>query len=238
MAYTKYTGVKRKPKYARNEYTKSNKKAKFTMAKPISGKAMQQRGLGNATSCVFHYCDTKGFNPGALGITATQIWNLSSLYDPDQSGTGHQPTMHDQVAALYERYQVYRVDFHIEFINSDTSNPNRVGYRISDSATTPTDPSESIENGNGEWALLTKSGSDYSRCVFTGSVNLHDVHGITYQQYMSNDDYGSAFGGSPNELAWLHIWADGFGTDTGLVATCTHLVYYAKVMGSVLTNLS
>ena len=43
------------------------------------------------------------------------VFNLSSLYDPDYTSTGHQPTGFDQWMLIYNRYRVYNVKVHAIF---------------------------------------------------------------------------------------------------------------------------
>ncbi len=43
------------------------------------------------------------------------VFRLNSLYDPDLTGTGHQPYGFDQFAALYSRYKVDRVHIDVLF---------------------------------------------------------------------------------------------------------------------------
>lgn len=49
-------------------------------------------------------------NENTTGITGSEIaFRLGSLYDPNFSGAGHQPWGFDQMAAIYQQYQVYKV---------------------------------------------------------------------------------------------------------------------------------
>lgn len=203
----------------------------------IKPKSMQRRPLDNAMASSMHYLTTADLNPGIGGAGASYVFRLSSLFDPDFTGVGHQPLGFDQISPLFERYQVWKVDFHVEFTNRDNGNPMRVGYRVSDQSTTSVDPLVNIENGNCEWALLGTSDGMGTKC-FEGSVNVADVHGISYKQYMANDDYGAAVTTNPVEEAYMILFADGLGVDTGATAFSVHLVYHAKFMGPVLTSTS
>lgn len=40
------------------------------------------------------------------GVMNTHVWNANSLYDPDQTGTGHQPMYYDQMNLIYDHYVV------------------------------------------------------------------------------------------------------------------------------------
>ena len=45
------------------------------------------------------------------GLCGVRIFSLSSLFDPDVTGTGHQPVGYDQIMALYEEYIVKGVSY-------------------------------------------------------------------------------------------------------------------------------
>lgn len=214
------------------------KKRPAQMVRSVSTKSMAGRLLGRAMPAKLHYSDYGTVNPGVGGIASSITFNLSSIYDPNVSGAGHQPLGHDQLALLFERYQVWKVDFHIEFsVPSDTSSC-RVGYRVSDASTAVSSETELIENGNAEWALLTPAGGSKDHVKFVGSVDIPEVHGLSYKQYMANDDYGAVFGSNPTESAYFFIWADGLGVDTNTMNVAYHFVYHTKVMGAALTNQS
>jgi len=215
---------------------KTSKKAK-TLVKTFTSKSSAIRGPNNVMSVKLLYADTFNLNPGAVGAAQTQTFRLSSIHDPDFTNVGHQPLGHDQLADLYERYQVFKVDFEIEFMNISTaSEAQGVGYRVSDSNSTSTDSRVILENGGGEFALIGQAGA--AKKSFRGSVWVNDAHGITYRQYMANDDYGAKFGSNPVEEAYLHIYADGTGGDTQGVKMRVRLTYHTKLMGSTLTALS
>lgn len=213
------------------------KKAKKNVIQNVSLKSITRRPLSNNISTTLHYFDTFQLNPGAIGATATQVFRLSSIHDPDLTGVGHQPLGHDQLSQLFERYQVYKVDYHIHFLSRDTS-INIVGYRISDSPNTSIDDRQVIENGDVEWSGLSPQGGSCDAKVMTGSVWLNDVHGITYRQYMANDDYGATFGSNPSEEGFLHVWCDGVDGDTTGCSAFVHLQFHVKLMGSTLTSIS
>ncbi len=52
------------------------------------------------------YTAGKGLDSGGAGSIASQVFRGNSLFDPDFTGTGAQPTGFDQWAAFYERYRV------------------------------------------------------------------------------------------------------------------------------------
>lgn len=72
---------------------------------------------------------------GALYTSAgyyTPMWTfrLNSLYDPDYTGTGHQPRFFDQWSAIYGSYNVYKVRVKVILIASaaSTATANDFGH--------------------------------------------------------------------------------------------------------------
>lgn len=221
----------------RKYVSKTNKfKKKTKVINNLRSKGVMERPLGTTLPAHLKYSDRITITPTALGALASYRYRLSSIHDPDLTGVGRQPLGHDQVATLFERYQVWKVDFKLQFINEDPSNVMRVGYRISDDATSNTTDYLNWEQGLGEWQLLSIAGGGTPKASFSGSVKLNDIHGISYKQYMSNDDYGATFGANPVEEGYLFVIADGLGVDTGNVIACIDLVYHTKLMGSTLTS--
>jgi len=69
-------------------------------------------------SKVLDYCQTVTLTASSSGNSAgtAQIWRLNSLYDPDYSGTGHQPRFYDQICSLgYAEYLVRKADITLTF---------------------------------------------------------------------------------------------------------------------------
>ena len=223
--------MKRKGKYG-GPATK-----KVATVKSSSSKAMAERSFGNKLFTTMDYFQTVGLNPATLGAASTNIFRLSSIHDPDATGVGHQPMFHDQMSPIFERYQVYKVEYHIEFSTTGTGDINNVGYYITDQNATSIDPELFIENGNVEWGhCVSRDGGGTKR--FFGSTELNTIHGITKKQYMANDDYGASFGSNPVEQAFLNVFAEGLGTDTDSVLCSIHLKYHVRLMGTKLASKS
>lgn len=55
------------------------------------------------------------------GFAGTYVWKVNSLYDPDSSGTGHQPMYYDQYKALYQRYSVFGCKVDVKIVNDGTT---------------------------------------------------------------------------------------------------------------------
>jgi len=81
-------------------------------------------------STVLRYNQVISLNPtaGELGSTGSNVWQFSAngMYDPDITGTGHQPLYYDNYTALYDRYHVKYSTITVtvvnHFVNTATSN--------------------------------------------------------------------------------------------------------------------
>jgi len=70
------------------------------------------------------YSTIGSLGSGAAGVVGTEtIFRLNSMYDPEFGVGGHQPYGRDQMAAIYNRYKVWKCDVEItvHFANTATS---------------------------------------------------------------------------------------------------------------------
>jgi len=73
------------------------------------------------------------------GVLATYRFRANGLYDPNQTGGGHQPIYSDQVKDLYNHYTVIGSKITVKFVPTSTSSvPQHVGINLNDDTTTPT----------------------------------------------------------------------------------------------------
>lgn len=64
------------------------------------------------------YVELQAFTVGASGaFGAEQEFRLNSQFDPNETGTGHQPYGRDTFATMYDRYKVTYVTFEVTFTN-------------------------------------------------------------------------------------------------------------------------
>ena len=71
------------------------------------------------------------------GTLARYLWSCNGMYDPNRTGTGHQPMYFDQLSALYNHYTVTSSRIRVEFtLESATVNSaNIMGVYIEDDTT-------------------------------------------------------------------------------------------------------
>lgn len=145
--------------------------------------------------------------PGLGGLAAFRF-NLNSIFDPNQTGIGHQPYGHDTMASLYNRYRVIKCNYVISGISTGGTSGNQ--YSII--AALPSNEQVNLAGGLAE-------AQEHPRCKFVtqapesglkvlkGSVYLPSLVGRSKAQYMADDRYQATYGSSPNELAILNVFA-------------------------------
>jgi hypothetical protein len=138
--------------------------------------------------------------------------SANGLYDPDISGTGHQPRGFDQLMAMFDHYVVTNAEIRlIGVTNAPSLTPAtaHVGICVRDSATTETTPYEYIEQGWNRWTISSS----------TAGVDL--CHKVDILKFLGRsnalaDPYlkGSA-SANPTEDVNFHVWvANPYSADT------------------------
>lgn len=169
--------------------------------------------------CKMKYADA--FQIPAIG--SVYRFNLNSTFDPNRSGTGHQPYGRDQLATLYNRYRVWKVSYAISFFNSSTT--AKVAVCPSNIEMGAGTVSEIMENPLSKWALQIPGGSQK---VIKGTVDLARLTGRTRTQYMSDDRYQAEQGSSPAELLILNIFGQSIADASIAIDACINLTYHVE----------
>lgn len=185
-------------------------------------------GFPSSKSVKMRYVDSIQLNPGAASVANYQF-RANSIFDPDLTGTGHQPLGHDEWQLFYNHYVVTSAKITVQVMatTSNSSSMNSYGIYLSDDATVPsTTPEELMEQGKGTyWVQMDHVNSGIStkrHSLVYGArsfFNLTDVKDNV-------DRIGAAFGANPTELAFFNVWgADLAGGDPGVSQVLVTIEY-------------
>lgn len=75
--------------------------------------------LANTLKANLIYSERFTLNPGVGGIIATQVFSANGVFDPNISGTGHQPRGFDQLMTLYDHVIVIGAKITLQVQNTD-----------------------------------------------------------------------------------------------------------------------
>lgn len=159
------------------------------------------------------------------------LFRMNSIFDPDLTGGGHQPRGHDEMAQLYQGYQVYGVAYQIVFTTRDTSRetfqcgvlaaPNNfIGFGSIQDAHEHT-------QSRIRWVTL-----DDQRPIakIQGYFNCSNAQQVSKKDYSTGDEFKAGFGSNPSVSPILCIVGhtlDGT-TSTQGVDCSVNLLYYVK----------
>jgi len=147
----------------------------------------------------FSYSDMVTVNGLAAGAFQGHAFNGNGLYDPDDTGTGHQPRGFDQMKALYRTYKVNASTIRVRFVGTSTGAGVVCGlFADASSDSNPTtayiyDVLEIYKNN----AIL--SNTDGSRSI----VELTDRRTTTSMQYNKESDSSEALMTANPGNTWL-----------------------------------
>ncbi len=226
---------------------KQNKKQKknktnigYSLAKLPSFSNFEKPGLTGVDPhkfITFKYSDI--YSQSLATITATnQIINMNSIFDPDRTGVGHQPYLHDTFAEIYNRYRVWafawKITFHAElqgfYIVTVPTNGNlasAITNQTSFSAACELPRSRCYSQGTGANAVIA-----------SGMIKLNDLNGTSEQEYRADDRFQALFSASPGELLLLNIGTYNPSGSTVTVDFSVELEYYTEIYDPIIVAQS
>lgn len=172
---------------------------------------------------------SEAFAIGGSGPQAQRM-NLNSVYDPNATGTGHQPYGHDTLAAIYNRYRVISCSYVISAVDTAGRYIQLAALPANENVLTLS-TSEMRENPRCKYIIQAPQAS---MRMLKGKVYLPSLVGRSKSQYMADDRYQAAVGSSPSEAAILNIFiqdmADGLNVlNTSLNVTLEYTVEWFDV---------
>jgi len=141
----------------------------------------------------------------ATVVGTQQLFNMNSVFDPDRTGTGHQPYGYDQMASLYNRYRVLRFNYRVDF------GPAAANYWVSivpvngllsSSISNQTTFEASCEVPRAKSCIVSGAGVTIT---MSGMIELNQFNGVTKTEYIADDRFESPIGSSPAELMVLYL---------------------------------
>lgn len=209
---------KRIIKKGKRTYKRTQKKNAIV---PIS--KMPLGGFGPTAFVKLRYCQQISVTP----TSATAVGNIfraNSIYDPDYTGTGHQPLFFDQWASVYNHYTVLGARIRADFVNTVGAPSTGVGMCGIDlvdsapglSAGADGDASRLIENG-AKYKTLGNFYNSGAQVSVTRNFSARKFFGL--QSIKDNrDEIGASVTTNPAELAYFKVWLTTlYGTFTDVV---------------------
>lgn len=184
-------------------------------------------------SCVMRYSQTFTLSTGTAGVMGTeQVMRLNCIFDPDYTGSGHQPYGYDSITPLYKGYRVNAVKATLIWSTIGGTSDVMCAYSFYGNqgglTLTGTTCDQCTERPAVSTTYLSPSGN--TRTVEQNIyIPLNKVFGVSKKEYNSDDAYGSenvASSAEPTKQAFLAI---SVGSPSGVAsqnATVQIILYY------------
>ncbi len=156
------------------------------------------------------YYDSRFELTGAAGILQMHFFRANDLYDPDATGTGHQPIGFDQAMLFWEQFAVFSSKITVAF-RSNNADGLRVGICLSPDQTVPP-INELMENGylvSDVVAGTNSVGLGYHtwKTLSMSSDNVKYFQMRSKEDYFANPNFIGNAAGSPAELNYFGVFA-------------------------------
>jgi len=129
---------------------KSTTFANITPARPLF--------VGPSKRMKLFYYDYGHELTSTAASVARYRYRANDLFDPDQTGTGHQPMGFDEAMKYYDQFTVLQSKITVRFVSESASVPMVCGVKLNDDTTNETNTSDIIENGLNRTNILVGTG--------------------------------------------------------------------------------
>lgn len=220
----------------RRDRSVSRKKYKRRYKRPVYLRSM---GLGPKQVVQMAYCEYPlSIDSGVGGTMDEYVFSANGLYDPNISGTGHQPIGFDQMTQFFDHYVVLGSKIRVNYRNNDATYAQIVTLRLSDNSTETADGRLAIENGRSMWKLIGPSGDGISdQCEIEMGCNPAKFLGR--KNPLSDPELKGSSSANPSEQAyWMIGCAPETAVDGGSVQLVVHIQYTVAWIEPKLLSIS
>jgi len=224
-----------KPKNADKAKSKKNAKLRNQSHLALS---MVGRAFGNpipmSADLIFRYCDRFTIDPGAAGAPAVHIFSANGMYDPDITGTGHQPLGFDQwLPTFYNHYCVYKSTINVTYFsqNGGAVGSNLVFIGISDDTTTSTVFNTYVENPSYKYSHMSALGGGRDIVTLSHGCLLQKQFGMDLNSYLASDNKRGTSASNPSEQSFYIVGAapPNASNNSDVIACFVEMIFHARL---------
>lgn len=141
-----------------------------------------------------------------FATTTSKGWRqfaLNGLFDPDITGTGHQPLGFDQIKALYDNYRVHSARFSATGQVSTSNVATLIAIGAKEGSSLPTTMTDCYEDGAYKTVIVTNE----KPFMITQYIPMHKVAGRSKANYNSENNYTAGIGANPTTVIYGNVLA-------------------------------
>lgn len=171
-----------------------------TMSRPRRALARMGGSFPKKMLVTMRYATSIRLSQTIGSIPVAYTFRANSIFDPDRSGTGHQPYTHDEYAQLYNKYMVTGSKIVATFLPNASSSTGNVicGLHVgNDPAYTPN--FETIrEQSEGRWSIVSGQTNKKTLATRYSRRKVIPAH---------KDGHEALFGANPAEEYYFTMWS-------------------------------
>lgn len=222
-------GMSKRRKYTKRTRTRVRRKSRRGRRGRVGA---VRRTLPDYTFVAFNYHECVNV-PFATTFGGAYRYKLNSLFDPNESGTGHQPLGRDQYAPFFQKYRVFASRMSVRFAEcSVQTNEMAACIYGAPQGTTPggTDLNLLFELPNATVHHINKKFTSQSTTI-KRYFKMHKLAGVSKNEYNTDLVYEAYNGSSPESCprALLYVWDPLAPLTTGNVDIWVNIVFYAQL---------
>lgn len=169
-------------------------------------------GIKDPLMIRLRYVENVTLNPG-VNTTANHLFRCNSVFDPNYTGTGHQPLYFDTYTALFNHYIVLgsRITVNLSSGGNQQAEPaGQWGIYLNDDTTAITGTaaaSQIQEQKKGVWSFLNMYSRDNARPASRLSLNFSTKKFFGIRDVKDNKfSLGASVTTNPTDEAYFTIW--------------------------------
>lgn len=146
---------------------------------------------------------------GTSGAQSSYVFSANDAFDPNRTGSGHQPIGFDQMMSVYNQFTVISSSISVTAVNG-LATTTRVGVSLIPSATAVTNITQRVENGLGKMGLLLGAKQPGQHCVqrMVLKCDVAKYFGVNGMQgFVQNPSFLGNAATSPTEGVFFQIQA-------------------------------
>lgn len=182
---------------------KNNKGRIVTAASAPSQNQIIERNIPlfpYATKRMLRYADTGSFTTG-VSAANSYVFACNGLYDPNITGSGHQPAGFDQMMLFYDHFIVTKARLTATFRNNSTAYPADVAICVTPSTSPNTEYNQLMEDGM--LVRRTLGMSPYDSCVGTLSLSVDVAKSLGIIKIRDAEECKGNIAANPAELTYF-----------------------------------
>lgn len=147
---------------------------------------------------------------GTSGAASTYTFSCNDAFDPNHTGSGHQPMGFDQMMSVYDQFTVVGSSITVQFAPAIASVITRVGLSLKDASASVTNITQLMENGLSEMALCVGAKQPGQHCAptLTMHCDVQKFFGIIRRDdFLQNPNFLGNASTSPLEQCYFQITA-------------------------------